>query len=200
MDNGVLKTKLVKLIYLIDLISIEAIGKQISDYEYRFWHYGPYPIDIESTEASEDDIVKNHSFEQDITLLKVSNIATIKKGISKYGNLYSAFHLSEDREEILSKATEWFSQEERNIVNYVINRYGSEDTEIVIQETYRTLPMLVSKAKQKLNLDPRDNIIKLSKIHAQRIRENIEFPKEVLEYNEEELKSESENLGYIVKE
>jgi len=117
LDNGVLKTKLVKLIYLIDLISIEAIGKQISDYEYRFWHYGPYPIDIESTEASEDDIVKNHSFEQDITLLKVSNIATIKKGISKYGNLYSAFHLSEDREEILSKATEWFSQEERNIVN-----------------------------------------------------------------------------------
>ncbi len=48
MDVGFGKTKLVKLLYLIDVENYRRRGTQISGLEWRFYHYGPYAFAIDT--------------------------------------------------------------------------------------------------------------------------------------------------------
>lgn len=58
------KTKLVKLLYLIDVNAVRRLGRPITGIEWRYWHYGPYSPEIESAignvlgrEANELEII-----------------------------------------------------------------------------------------------------------------------------------------------
>ena len=48
MDVGFGKTKLVKLLYLIDVENYLRRGATISGLEWRFYHYGPYAFEIDA--------------------------------------------------------------------------------------------------------------------------------------------------------
>ena len=47
-DIGFAKTKLMKLIYIIDVENYRRRGETVSGLEWRFYHYGPYAFEIDT--------------------------------------------------------------------------------------------------------------------------------------------------------
>src|SRR2546427_12940168 len=47
-DGMPAKTRLVKLLYLVDLYHVRDRGSQLTSFRWRFYHYGPYASEIET--------------------------------------------------------------------------------------------------------------------------------------------------------
>ncbi len=123
------KTRLTKLIYLIDWEYSLEVGEQLTDIEWYFNHYGPYVSDVFDT-ADEDSDLK--------IVEKVSNFGTKKFLVeSKIEKSDLQFELTES---------------EMKIIDKVINKTQSMNWNEFIDYVYSTFPIVKSERYGVLNL------------------------------------------------
>lgn len=124
------KTRITKLVYLIDLENVKKYGIQITNIEWFFDHYGPYVSDV-LDEADED---KSISIDRDI-----SNFGTVKYIVKP----------KRGKDELIY---EDLSENDKNIIDKVIddtkNYYWNE----FIDHVYATEPIKNGKKYSKLDL------------------------------------------------
>ena len=128
-DFELTKTRLTKLIYLIDWESSLESGAQLTDIEWYFNHYGPYVSDVFDT-ADEDSDLR--------IVEKVSNFGTKKFLVeSKIEKSELQFELNES---------------ERKIIDKVIDKTKSMNWNEFIDYVYSTYPIVKSEKYGVLNL------------------------------------------------
>ena len=123
------KTRLTKLIYLIDWESSLEVGEQLTDIEWYFNHYGPYVSDVFDT-ADEDSDLK--------IVEKVSNFGTKKFLVE------SKIEKSDLQFELTGS--------EMKIIDKVINKTQSMNWNEFIDYVYSTFPIVKSERYGVLNL------------------------------------------------
>lgn len=128
-DYELTKTRLTKLVYLIDWDSSIECGKQLTDIEWYFNHYGPFVSDVFDT-ADEDSDLR--------IVEKVSNFGTKKFLVeSKIEKSELQFELSES---------------EIKIIDEVIDKTKSMNWNEFIDHVYSTFPIVKSEKYGVLNL------------------------------------------------
>lgn len=80
------KTRITKLVYLIDWENIKKSNKQITDINWYFDHYGPYVSDV-LDEADKDDCLRIESTISNFGTLKYIVRAKVDKTELIYNNL-----------------------------------------------------------------------------------------------------------------
>lgn len=124
------KTKLMKLLYLIDLESHREFGTAITPGHWFFFLYGPYAIEVDK---SLNDIVGYQVNE--------SHFLT-KHG--KYGFSYKTFEAPR-LEDVLPLS-------KRLVIDAVLNRWGGEELNTILDYVYfETAPMANAKFRQALD-------------------------------------------------
>lgn len=126
-------TSLMKLAYLVDLISVGKNAKQISSYEYIRYFYGPYCKDI-STDL--EDLLKNG----------------VIKSESKYLGSVAECVIFEKNEDIdFNKLDE----EEKEVINGSLSEFNGYGAKVLTEVAYKTKPMVALNAtlggKENLN-------------------------------------------------
>ena len=117
------KTKLIKLLYLLDYETFKSTGHIFTDLSYKKYYYGPYSEEIEEA----------------ISLLKDKGIleVTVTQGI--YGQKYYIFKLKryEDIERL--------SKKERKEIQKKLENYLNKNLDEILDIVYETEP--VKKAR-----------------------------------------------------
>lgn len=121
------KARLNKIIYLIDWKSAIEHGKQITDIEWIFNHFGPYVSDVE------DIILSDERFE----IISTKNIYNNPKNIIK-----------------LCRDTNFIEPEniEKEIIDFIIEKTRKFYWDRFIQLVYSTYPIMSQERGTKLDL------------------------------------------------
>lgn len=112
----ILKTKLLKLLFLVDYYAIKKIGKQITDLDYKKYFYGPY----------------DKNFELVLNKMYVEGLIHTEEHISSKGNVY---YLIEPGPFETGKIN--LSNEEKEILDEVLQKYGEMTLNEVLEEIYK---------------------------------------------------------------
>jgi uncharacterized protein YwgA len=115
-------TSLIKLCYLSDLVSVGAGNKQITDFNYYRWHFGPYDKKIE-------DVL--------FQLVQRGDIAS-ETTYTDYGTEYVKYKVTDDSE----PATDKLSETDLGHVNAVLDSLKGYGPKALTQVAYKTKPML----------------------------------------------------------
>ena len=125
MDTGFGKTKLVKLLYLIDVENYRRRRKTLSGLEWRFYHYGPYAFEI-------DNALDELSFDipqEEVTTLSGHNAVVFRT-----------------HRELSPRLADHVQLRELRLVNDVIQRWGDTDFNSLLNHVYfHTEPMKDAK-------------------------------------------------------
>jgi predicted metallo-beta-lactamase superfamily hydrolase len=121
-------SRLTKMIYLMDWKSSIDCGKQITNAQWHFDHYGPYV----------DDFVKLAKEDKDVS---VENASTF------YGGKKQLFKLSEK-----FKGNIEITPEQKKIADFVIEATKRKNYEDFIQLVYSTYPIISSNRYSDLDL------------------------------------------------
>ena len=124
------KTRITKLVYLIDWENVKEYGTQITNIEWFFDHYGPYVSDV-LDEADEDKTVSINS--------TISNFGTVKY-IVKPKN---------DKKELLYDD---LTDNDKDIIDRVIDKTKSFYWNEFIDYVYSTEPIKNSTRYSSLDL------------------------------------------------
>lgn len=121
-------SRLTKMIYLMDWKSSIDYGRQITDAQWHFDHYGPYV----------DDFVRMAKEDKDISVENTSNY---------YGGKKRLFKLSERFEGNFD-----LTKEQKEIADFVINATKQKSYEGFIQLVYSTYPVISNDRYSDLDL------------------------------------------------
>ncbi|MCY4653096.1 MAG: Panacea domain-containing protein [Dehalococcoidia bacterium] len=125
MDTGFGKTKLVKLLYLIDVENYRRRRKTLSGLEWRFYYYGPYAFEI-------DNALDELSFDipqEEVTTLSGHNAVVFRA-----------------HRELSPRLADYVQLRELRLVNDVIQRWGDTDFNSLLNHVYfHTEPMKDAK-------------------------------------------------------
>lgn len=115
-------TVLMKLSYLIDLVSVKKEHKQVTDFEYKRYHFGP--------------------FDQSIYIL-LSELETegVVKAESQYtpgGEEYVKYSFNEEKEELIS---DQLTDKDCEIANQVLDQVSGYGAKTLTEIAYQTVPM-----------------------------------------------------------
>jgi hypothetical protein len=121
------KARLTKMIYLCDWRSAIMRGKQITNIEWIFNHYGPYVDDIYSVASKDPD------FE-------------ISMSTNIYGNIKEIISVKPEAK------TESLKTGDKEIIDFVINKTSTMYWESFIKLVYSTYPIVSQERYIKLNL------------------------------------------------
>ena len=124
------KTRITKLVYLIDWENVKKYGNQMTSIEWYFDHYGPYVSDV-LDEADED---KNIS---------------IKSTISNFGTVKYIVRPKKDKNKL---TYDDLSENDMNIINKVIKDTKDYYWNEFINYVYETEPIKNSTKYQRLDL------------------------------------------------
>lgn len=124
------KTRITKLVYLIDWENVKEYGSQITNIEWFFDHYGPYVSDV-LDEADEDKAVSINS--------TISNFGTVKYIIKP----------KRDKEELLYDD---LTDNDKDIIDRVIDKTKSFYWNEFINYVYSTEPIKKSTRYSVLDL------------------------------------------------
>jgi uncharacterized phage-associated protein len=121
------KTKLIKILYLLEVEYYRSFQKRLTDLEWQFYHYGPYPIGIEKILGSPD-------LEEMPKLLKD-------------GKVYKKYSVASDR-----SAERGIDSDVQRLIKRVVNEWGGLGLNDLLDFVYfETEPM--RKAKRGEILD-----------------------------------------------
>lgn len=124
------KTRITKLVYLIDWENVKEYGSQITNIEWYFDHYGPYVSDV-LDEADEDKAVSINS--------TISNFGTVKYIVKP----------KRDKEELLYDD---LTDNDKDIIDRVIDKTKSFYWNEFINYVYSTEPIKKSTRYSALDL------------------------------------------------
>ncbi len=120
-DTG--RTKLVKLVYLVDNLRAEHLGDQLSDFSYRWDNYGP--------NAAGNGIVRS------LASLESQGKVRMAQRALPNGNATYQYCVAKgfDSADLPLDADDW------QFINAIVKRYGRESTPNVVRASKETLPM-----------------------------------------------------------
>lgn len=121
-------SRLTKMIYLMDWKSSIDYGRQITNAQWHFDHYGPYV----------DDFVKMAKEDKDISVENTSNY---------YGGKKQLFKISDKFEGNFD-----LTKEQKEIADFVINATKQKNYEDFIQLVYSTYPVISNDRYSDLDL------------------------------------------------
>lgn len=121
------KARLNKIIYLVDWKSAIENGKQITDIEWVFNHFGPYVSEVEET------ILRDERFK----IISTKNI---------YNNPKNIIKLCQDTNFIEPNDTE------KKIIDFIIDKTKKFYWDKFIELVYSTYPIISQERGTKLNL------------------------------------------------
>jgi arsenite-activated ATPase arsA len=124
------KTRITKLVYLIDWENVKEYGSQITNIEWFFDHYGPYVSDV-LDEADEDKTVSINS--------TISNFGTVKYIVKP----------KRDKEELLYDD---LTDNDKDIIDRVIDKTKNFYWNEFINYVYSTEPIKNSTRYSTLDL------------------------------------------------
>ena len=124
------KTRITKLVYLIDWENVKEYGSQITNIEWFFDHYGPYVSDV-LDEADEDKTVSINS--------TISNFGTVKYIVKP----------KRDKEELLYDD---LTDNDKDIIDRVIDKTKNFYWNEFINYVYSTEPIKNSTKYNALDL------------------------------------------------
>lgn len=132
LSGKVTKTQLVKLMYLVDLESTRFAGTQTSDIKWKYYHYGPYDENL-------DGRLK--------TLEKRGTIAVQQKSKKDHpDDIYFIYrHTGKD-------VKYDFDPTKKQIIDIILNQYGSFTLNALLKYVYETEPMRNAKKGQYMEL------------------------------------------------
>ncbi len=160
MDTGFGKTKLVKLLYLIDVENYRRRRKTLSGLEWRFYHYGPYAFEID--EALEE-----------LSLDIPQETVTTRQGHNAI-----VFRSTRDLSPILS---DYVKLPELRLVNRTIQEWGETDFNSLLNHVYfHTEPMKDAK---------RGDILDFSTVQRRRVNQSADQVPQLPEARLEEYKA-----------
>jgi len=136
--GGVLhsKTKLVKLLYLLDLKAIKELGRTLTGVKFKSYFYGPYSDEI--------DEVLNY--------LEELGFISIDKNFSFYtGKEYIVYKLNN------VPNFNALTFEEKNFIRDVIKNYKDKDLEEILMEVYSSEPYIQSEFGEEIKFEPAVN-------------------------------------------
>ncbi len=127
-DLPLLKTALVKLLYLADVEAVRRGLPRLSSVSWLYYKYGPYAFEIE-------DVLKQ---------LAGSAIDEMER-VSQTGRKYQTYRIGEPISSLLSP-------EEKALLNFVIERWAGESLEKLLNYVYfETEPMLAAEWGEPLD-------------------------------------------------
>lgn len=121
-------TSLMKLSYIVDLISIKKYDKQISDFEYTRYLYGPF----------------NNKIYKYIEDLSNHKIVLEEPAYTPLGDEYIIFKFNEESNASFDK----IAPEEKQIIDEVLESLRGYGAKALVDLAYRTKPMNKIGAKQ----------------------------------------------------
>ncbi len=125
------KGRLTKLIYLADWKSAKDRGRQITDIEWHYNHYGPYVDDVVDVVIKHDDIFE---LEADTNIYgSMNDLVKLKKADYGYKKLQQL-------------------DEDKKILSEIIDKSVKLNWTDFIQLVYSSYPLKVSKRYQDLDL------------------------------------------------
>ena len=107
------RTKIVKLLYLLDIESVSKHGKQLTNFEYRKYYYGPYDENI-------------------INLLDERQYFSVGLGITSSGNQYYNYTVGPKKNDYQ------MNDNTKELVNSVIKKYGQCSLDKILEVAYST--------------------------------------------------------------
>jgi len=114
-------TSLMKLSYLVDLVSFKSMGKQISDFEYVRYHYGPYDSKINTCVDS---------------LLK-EGILQVREVFTQTAEGYSVYSVNPNAENTFDA----LSESEMQTIDSVLEGVKGYGAKTLTEMAYKTNPM-----------------------------------------------------------
>jgi len=129
MEAEISTIRLVKLFYLIDLEYFNHHGKTLTEINWVYHHYGPYFFEI-------NDILRSASIDLDA-----------REVLTKSGRGFTYKSLEEQN---ISKDVD-FSTEQQ--INRVLKKWGLEDTPVMLNYVYSTLPIKYGKRGNPLDFN-----------------------------------------------
>lgn len=114
-------TVLMKLSYLIDLVSVKKEHKQVTDFEYKRYHFGPFDQSI-------------------YTLLSELETEGVVKAESQYtpgGEEYVKYAFTQEEELVLDQLTD----KDYEIANQVLDQVSGYGAKALTEIAYQTAPM-----------------------------------------------------------
>ncbi|SHH27338.1 Panacea domain-containing protein [Thermosipho atlanticus] len=121
-----IKTKLVKLLFLIDMKFLEIYGKKMSELTYVRYFYGPYSRDIDYL----------------LTFLNAKGVISYEEHINSDGKTYYLIELSNN--EKYNEVSKSLGEKERKIIKEIADRYSKKDLSKILEEVYN-----IPKVKNK---------------------------------------------------
>ncbi len=121
-------TSLIKLAYLIDLVSLKISNRKISEYNYIRYYYGPY----------------DESISDDLRILVEKEIIIPKTEYTQNGTEYIIYDLNDEAEFSLSD----ISREEKEIIDNFTESVKGYGAKMLTDLAYKTKPMLSFGATQ----------------------------------------------------
>jgi len=117
-------TSLMKLAYLVDLVSVAKTGSQISDFKYKRYKYGPFDANIYDYLA---ELIKEGALKEE-----VEYTASADEYIKYRFNA-----------EIESLKFDKLSEKEIETINEILSGVRGYGVKMLTEITYKTKPMLV---------------------------------------------------------
>jgi hypothetical protein len=151
------KTKLVKLLYLIDVEFFRSFSRQLTNIEWIFYHYGPYAFSLEQTFSELDlDIPQEDVFTASGAKAKIFRLEK---------------HITSDLENSTGA--------DKIIIDRVIKSWGYSDLNPLLSYVYfHTEPMITAERGESLDFS---KIKKLPAGKPEVIRLPLEFTQEIKE-------------------
>lgn len=125
--NQLSNARVTKMVYLADWLSAFRRGRQLTEIEWFFNHYGPYVLDVVETARADEDFTVEltyNFFGDPKEVIRVRDGAT-------YPSL---------------------TEEDQEILSFVIDSTASKNWEQFIQLVYSTYPVLTQERYSVLNL------------------------------------------------
>lgn len=108
-ENGLTRTQLVKLCFLIDRFAVEKLGRPITDVCYSMYYYGPYSPDI---------IKAAREMEEEERLVKYTGISFAT------GEPYYIYRLGDINEKQMQSISD-LERDEIAVIDEVVKKYGA---------------------------------------------------------------------------
>jgi uncharacterized phage-associated protein len=123
------RTKLVKYLYLADLMATKQRGKPVTDLQYRSYYYGPYAPEILDAAENQPQYI------------------AFERAVRSDGAPYYAYRPTDARPKL-----DALSGEDRAVIDAVLEHYGDYSLKKLLRTVYETEPFKKTEMLETIDL------------------------------------------------
>ena len=133
LSGKIIKTQLVKLIYLCDVEAYKFTGSQVTNIKWEYYHYGPYNKELDH---------KLQLLEKNKIIEKIPKSRITEKQEPYFIYKHKGIDINYD-----------FSVMQKNIINTILKQYGSFTLNSLLELIYDVEPMKNTKQGKLIDFD-----------------------------------------------